>query len=47
MYTAKQINRMSIDQLESLACMLTEEQRIKWAGSGYDGETYLILANQK
>ena len=46
MYTAKEINRMSIDQLESLACMLTEDQRITWSCAGYDGETYVKLISQ-
>mgnify|MGYP001546799227 FL=1 len=42
-YTAKQIDRMSIDELESLANMLTFEDRMIWAGSGYDGATFIEL----
>jgi hypothetical protein len=46
-YTAKQIDRMSIDQLDSLAQMLNEQERNKWAGSGYDGATYVgIMKNR-
>ena len=46
-YTAKQIDKMSIDQLESLANVLTFEDRMKWAGSGYDGDTFIKLTNKK
>jgi hypothetical protein len=42
-YTAKQIDRMSIDELESLANMLTFEDRMTWSGSGYDGATFIEL----
>ena len=42
-YTAKQINRMSIDELESLANMLTFGDRMTWSGSGYDGATFIKL----
>jgi hypothetical protein len=46
-YTAKQIDRMSIDQLDSLAQMLNEQERNKWAGSGYDGATYVEIMKNR
>lgn len=46
-YTAKQIDRMSIDQLDSLAQMLTDQERNKWAGSGYDGVTYVKIIKNR
>jgi len=41
--TAKQIDLMPIEELESLAYNLTPEQLTQWAGSGYDGSTYVKL----
>ena len=41
---AKEINRMSIQELESLSYRLTMDQRNKWAGSGYSGKEYVKLA---
>lgn len=41
--TAKQIDLMPIEELESLAYNLTQEQLTKWTGSGYDGATYVKL----
>jgi hypothetical protein len=46
-YTAKQIDRMSIDQLDSLAQILTDQERNKWVGSGYDGATYIKIIKNK
>ena len=43
MYTANEIDRMSIEELEELACCLNEEQQIKWAQMGYDGNTFIEL----
>ena len=40
---AREINRMSIQELESLSYRLTMNQRSKWAGSGYSGKTYVEL----
>ena len=45
--TAKQIDRMPIEELESLAYNLTPEQLIQWTGSGYDGTTYAKLTNSR
>ena len=41
--TAKQIDLMPIEELESLAHNLTPEQLTQWTGSGYDGSTYVKL----
>lgn len=45
MYTAKEIDKMSIEEIDSLAQILTEEQRNKWAGFGYDGASYIKITN--
>ena len=45
-YTAKQIDKMAIEELESLTYMLTEEQLIAWTGMGYDGATFVKLTKQ-
>ena len=45
-YTAKQIDRMSIEELEGLGCYLRPEQMSKWFGSGYDGKTFVELTKQ-
>ena len=45
--TAKQIDRMPVEALESLACNLTQEQLSSWSGHGYDGATYLKLINNE
>jgi hypothetical protein len=42
-YTAKQIDKMAIEELESLTYMLTAEQLIIWTGMGYDGATFVKL----
>jgi len=42
-YTAKQIDRMSIEELESISYMLTHDQRMEWAACGYDGATFIEL----
>lgn len=41
--TANQIDSMSIEELESLACNLTPNQLFQWSASGYDGLTYVKL----
>ena len=41
--TAKQIDSMPIEELESLACNLTPNQLFQWSASGYDGITYVKL----
>ena len=42
-YTAAEIDAMSIEEIEQVASMLTEEARIEWAESGYSGEVYATL----
>ena len=46
-YTAKQIDRMSIDELEGLGCYLSPEKMSKWSGMGYDGKTFVELTKNK
>lgn len=46
-YTATQINKMSIEGIEALAEMLSNEDKIKWASNGYDGATYVKLIKNK
>ena len=41
--TAKQIDLMPIEELESLAHNLTPNQLFRWSASGYDGLTYVKL----
>lgn len=40
---AREINRMSIQELESLSYRLTMDQRNKWVGAGYSGKAYVKL----
>ena len=42
-YTAKQIDKMSIEEIESLAETLSNEDKNKWVSNGYDGATYIKL----
>ena len=44
-YTAKQIDRMSIEELESISYRLTHDQRTEWAACGYDGISFLEILN--
>lgn len=46
-YTAKQINKMSIEAIESLAEMLSNEELSKWASSGYDGDCYIEIIKNR
>ena len=46
-YTATQINKMSIEDIESLAEMLSSEELSKWTSSGYEGDCFVeILASR-
>ena len=45
-YSAKQIDRMSIEELEGLACYLNEDQKSKWSRMGYDGKTFVELTKK-
>ncbi len=42
--TKEEIDNMSIEEIESIACNLTSEQLKKWSNAGYDGETYIKLS---
>ena len=42
-YTAAEIDAMSIEEIEQVASMLTEEALNEWAESGYSGEVYQTL----
>jgi len=45
--TAKQIDNLSIEELEQLAENLTQEENELWAFWGYEGRTYeLIMRNR-
>ena len=47
MFTAKQIDRMNINGIDSLAQMLNEAQRNEWARCGYDGASYIRITKVK
>ena len=42
-FTAKEIDKMSIEELEGLTYYLNDDQIMKWSGSGYDGKTFVEL----
>ena len=42
-YTATQINEMSIEDIESLAEMLSSEELSKWTSSGYEGDCFVEI----
>jgi len=46
-YTAKQIDRMSIEQIEELAYTLNQEELIQWTSAGYDGATYVKIIKNR
>ena len=46
-YTAKQFDKMSIEELESIAEMLSDEDKSKWAGSGYSGTSYIEIIKSR
>ena len=46
-YTAKQIDNMSIEEIESLAEMLNEEELSKWASNGYSGASYVKIIKSR
>tara|TARA_B100000497_G_C7252038_1_gene180480 strand:- start:39 stop:185 length:147 start_codon:yes stop_codon:yes gene_type:complete len=45
MYSAREIDRMTIEELEGLTYSLTEEQKTEWVGCGYDGASYVRITN--
>ena len=46
-YTAKQIDKMSIEEIEELAYTLSDEELLKWTSSGYDGASYVEIINDR
>ena len=46
-YTATQINEMSIEDIESLAEMLSSEELSKWASSGYEGDCFVEIIKNR
>ena len=44
-YTSKQIDKMSIEEIEELAYTLNEQELNEWTSNGYDGENYVKIAN--
>jgi hypothetical protein len=43
MYTASEIDAMTIEEIEQVAELLTDEAREEWAAAGYSGESYCNL----
>jgi hypothetical protein len=46
-YTAKQIDKMSIDEIEKIAQMLNETELDKWASNGYSGASYVEIIKSR
>jgi hypothetical protein len=46
-YTAKQIDKMSIEELESIAEMLNEKELNKWVSNGYSGFSYIEIIKSR
>ncbi len=46
-YTAKQIDKMSIEEIDELAQMLNEEELSKWASNGYSGASYVKIIKNR
>ena len=46
-YTAKQIDKMSIEEIEELAYTLTTEELSKWSGNGYSGKCYIEIIKSR
>lgn len=43
MYTAAEIDAMTIEEIEQVAELLTDDAREEWAAAGYSGEAYCKL----
>jgi hypothetical protein len=43
MYTAAEIDAMTIEEIEQVAELLTDEAREEWAAAGYSGDAYSKL----
>ena len=46
-YTSKQIDKMSIEEIEELAYTLNEQELNEWTGNGYDGESYVKIIENR
>lgn len=46
-YTAKQIDRMDVEDIESLAQMLSEEEKREWTSQGYSGKSYVAIMKKR
>lgn len=46
-YTAKEIDRMSIDEIEYLAETLNSEEQNKWSCDGYSGKSYVEIIEDR
>lgn len=42
-YTAKEIDKMSIEEIEQLAEMLSADDLDRWADEGYSGEAFIKI----
>jgi hypothetical protein len=46
-YTSKQIDKMSIEEIEELAYTLNEQELNEWTNNGYDGENYVKIIENR
>lgn len=46
-YTAKEIDELEGEDLESLGGMLTDDELYQWAGDGYSGESYVNIMENR
>jgi hypothetical protein len=46
-YTAKQIDNMSIEEIEELANTLNEKELSKWVSNGYSGVSYVEIIKSR
>ena len=46
-YTAKEIDKMSIEDLDYLGEMLSEDELFEWAGYGYSGKSYVSIMENR
>jgi hypothetical protein len=46
-YTAKEIDKMSIEDLEYLGEMLSSDELDLWAGHGYSGKSYVNIMENR
>ena len=46
-YTAKQIDNMSIEEIEEIAQMLNGSELNKWISNGYSGASYVEIIKSR